>query len=204
MLTVNELHASVEEKEILKGINLHVNPGEVHAIMGPNGSGKSTLSTVIAGHEDYEVEKGNILFDGDDYLFKKYLINCNCYFDYGVGASTNWVLDNTNSTIISVDTDKKWINSINISNKSSRIKLNWINLGDLENWGRPRSYKYRDKFIDYISNVWKCFFPILFFYYFSFGNYSFYAAYSSSAKFNNHFCNLYFLIFSYKYLNLDI
>ena len=66
MLTVNELHASVEEKEILKGINLQVNPGEVHAIMGPNGSGKSTLSTVIAGHEDYAVEKGNILFDGED------------------------------------------------------------------------------------------------------------------------------------------
>ena len=66
MLTVNELHARVEEKEILKGINLQVNPGEVHAIMGPNGSGKSTLSTVIAGHEDYEVEKGNILFNGED------------------------------------------------------------------------------------------------------------------------------------------
>ena len=66
MLTVNELHASVEEKEILKGINLKVNPGEVHAIMGPNGSGKSTLSTVIAGHEDYKVEKGNILFDVED------------------------------------------------------------------------------------------------------------------------------------------
>ncbi len=66
MLTVKDLHASVEEKEILKGINLQVNPGEVHAIMGPNGSGKSTLSTVIAGHEDYEVEKGSIAFDGED------------------------------------------------------------------------------------------------------------------------------------------
>ena len=66
MLTVKDLHASVEEKEILKGINLQVNPGEVHAIMGPNGSGKSTLSTVIAGHEDYEVEKGSINFDGED------------------------------------------------------------------------------------------------------------------------------------------
>jgi len=66
MLTVNKLHASVEEKEILKGINLQVNQGETHAIMGPNGSGKSTLSTVIAGHEDYDVEKGNILFDGED------------------------------------------------------------------------------------------------------------------------------------------
>ena len=66
MLTVTDLHASVEDKEILKGINLQVNPGEVHAIMGPNGSGKSTLSTVIAGHEDYAVEKGSILFDGED------------------------------------------------------------------------------------------------------------------------------------------
>ena len=66
MLTVKDLHASVEEKEILKGINLQVNPGEVHAIMGPNGSGKSTLSTVIAGHEDYEVEIGSINFDGED------------------------------------------------------------------------------------------------------------------------------------------
>ena len=66
MLTIKDLHASVEDKEILKGINLQVNPGEVHAIMGPNGSGKSTLSMVIAGHEDYEVSKGSIVFDGED------------------------------------------------------------------------------------------------------------------------------------------
>ncbi len=66
MLTIKDLHASVEDKEILKGINLQVNPGEVHAIMGPNGSGKSTLSTVIAGHEDYVVSKGSIVFDGED------------------------------------------------------------------------------------------------------------------------------------------
>ena len=96
-----------------------------------------------------------ILFDGDDHLFKQYLINCNVYFEYGVGASTRWVLENTKSNIISVDTDKKWINTINVSNQSSRIKLNWINLGDLENWGRPKSYEYRDRFIHYISNVWK-------------------------------------------------
>ena len=73
-----------------------------------------------------------VLFDGDDYLFKQYLINCNFYFEYGVGASTSWVLKNTKSNIISVDTDKKWINTIDISNKGSRIKLNWVNLGDLE------------------------------------------------------------------------
>lgn len=66
MLKIDNLHASVEDKAILKGINLDVKPGEVHAIMGPNGSGKSTLASVIAGKEDYEVEDGDILLDGEN------------------------------------------------------------------------------------------------------------------------------------------
>ena len=66
MLSIDNLHAQVEGKKILNGIHLDVKAGEVHAIMGPNGSGKSTLSTVIAGHDDYEVTKGNILFQGTD------------------------------------------------------------------------------------------------------------------------------------------
>lgn len=66
MLEIKDLHASVEDKKILKGINLTVNPGEVHAIMGPNGSGKSTLASVIAGKEDFEVKKGNISLNGED------------------------------------------------------------------------------------------------------------------------------------------
>lgn len=68
MLTINNLHASVEEKQILKGLNLQVKPGEVHAIMGPNGSGKSTLGNVLAGKESYEVTDGEVLFDGKDLL----------------------------------------------------------------------------------------------------------------------------------------
>lgn len=66
MLQVNNLHASINDKEILKGINLEIKPGEVHAIMGPNGSGKSTLSAVIAGKEEYEVTEGNVMLNGED------------------------------------------------------------------------------------------------------------------------------------------
>ena len=65
MLTIENLHAQVEGKQILKGIDLDVKAGEVHAIMGPNGSGKSTLSSVIAGHQDYEVNQGTMLLEGE-------------------------------------------------------------------------------------------------------------------------------------------
>ena len=68
MITIKNLHASIGDKEILKGINLEIKAGEVHAIMGPNGSGKSTLSSVLAGREDYEVTQGEVIFNGKDLL----------------------------------------------------------------------------------------------------------------------------------------
>ena len=68
MLDIKNLHAGVDGKEILKGLNLSINPGEMHAIMGRNGSGKSTLANVITGREDYNVTKGDILFAGDSVL----------------------------------------------------------------------------------------------------------------------------------------
>jgi Fe-S cluster assembly ATP-binding protein len=66
MLSIKNLHASVEDKEILKGINLEIKAGEVHAIMGPNGAGKSTLASIVAGNDNYEVSQGTIELEGED------------------------------------------------------------------------------------------------------------------------------------------
>jgi Fe-S cluster assembly ATP-binding protein len=71
MLSIENLHVSVNDKPILKGIDLHVKPGEIHAIMGPNGSGKSTLSHVLAGKAGYTVTDGKIIFNGSDLLIKE-------------------------------------------------------------------------------------------------------------------------------------
>ncbi len=68
MLEIKNLQASVEDKTILKGLNLHIKAGEVHAIMGPNGAGKSTLGNVLSGREGYEVESGSVTFNGIDLL----------------------------------------------------------------------------------------------------------------------------------------
>jgi Fe-S cluster assembly ATP-binding protein len=68
MFEIENLHASIEDNEILKGVDLTINHGEIHALMGPNGSGKSTLANILAGHPAYEVTEGSIRFNGEDIL----------------------------------------------------------------------------------------------------------------------------------------
>src|SRR5882672_1142450 len=68
ILAIQNLHAGVEKKKILKGINLAIRPGEVHAIMGPNGSGKSTLASILAGRDAYDVTEGEVIYGGKDLL----------------------------------------------------------------------------------------------------------------------------------------
>ena len=68
LLEIKDLHAAIDGKDILKGLNLQIKSGEVHAIMGPNGSGKSTLAKVLAGHPSYEVTKGEVLYEGKNLL----------------------------------------------------------------------------------------------------------------------------------------
>lgn len=97
----------------------------------------------------------NLLFDGDDKVFKEMVSKVNIYGEYGVGKSTVWVSNNTNANIISVDSDKQWIKKIKpkLSSKT-QSHFFYIDLGKLEGWGRPKSYSKRDKFIKYVNSIW--------------------------------------------------
>lgn len=99
----------------------------------------------------------NKLFDGDNALYKHYVKNSNVYFEYGVGASTKFVLEETNARVIAVDTSKSWINSVMTTSKNhlSRATIIHVDLGELVSWGRPKGYSKAENFSDYTNIIWE-------------------------------------------------
>lgn len=98
------------------------------------------------------------LFDGEEnsVLFKKYLKKCRVYGEYGCGLSTQYVLDNTNCSIISVDSSDFWVNLVKSrSNNSKRLKIHYVDIGIVGEWGRPIDYKNRDNFKNYTDQLWE-------------------------------------------------
>ena len=100
--------------------------------------------------------KLTMLFDGDDSLFKDVLKTSKIFGEYGCGLSTEWVLKNTNADIVSVDSSKVWINKISSGNTAykKRLKLKYVDLGEVENWGRPVGYEKSYNFIHYFNWIW--------------------------------------------------
>ena len=101
--------------------------------------------------------KKHSLFDGDDFLFKKSIEGIKIYGEYGCGQSSKWVLSNTSSKVISVDSSKEWVKKVKKENKNykSRLIINHVDLGKVGNWGRPISYEKSYKFSDYTDFIWK-------------------------------------------------
>ena len=104
----------------------------------------------------YQSDNSNVLFDGDDFLFKEILKDAVVYGEYGCGKSTKWVLNNTLSKVIAVDTSGEWVKNIQNDNKSnnSRLNIHHSNLGDVGSWGYPTTYIRQNFFTDYTDYLW--------------------------------------------------
>lgn len=96
------------------------------------------------------------LFDGDDLLFKRYVAGARSYAEYGMGASTLWVLANTTATVHAVDTSRDWVESVRSrARQPDRLQADWIDVGPLGDWGMPLTYARRHHFRDYVEAVWR-------------------------------------------------
>ena len=96
------------------------------------------------------------LFDGDRALFERCLSNSSVYGEYGCGASTRWVLENTSIPLLGVDTDQNWIRSIDPENRyEDRLNLHWVDLGEVRAWGRPVGYGHAHRFHVYTNWIWE-------------------------------------------------
>ena len=100
--------------------------------------------------------KKNVLFHGDDDLFKREVSKVKIYGEYGVGKSTKWVLGNTEAKVIAVDTSKEWIQNVmaDCGEYFSQLNITHVDLGNLGKWGRPVSYEYASSFEDYTDTIW--------------------------------------------------
>ena len=99
-----------------------------------------------------------VLFDGDDALFKSLAKDCSTYFEYGCGKSTNWMLENTDAKIQSVDSDLSWVQKVKLNlkaNDTQRCQVNWVDIGKVGKWGYPLTFEKRENFIQYVTNLWK-------------------------------------------------
>jgi len=103
----------------------------------------------------YRRKSADFLFDGDDLLFKKLITTSKTYGEYGVGKSTRWVLNNSQASILAVDSSQAWIDVVRTGNETAkRLDIQWIDLGTLGWAGRPGSYEKRDQFWTYIESIW--------------------------------------------------
>lgn len=99
--------------------------------------------------------KDEILFRGDDALFKESVLKAKNYFEYGCGQSTSWVLTHTEANVFSVDTSQSWVLKIKNQNPSSKLHIHWTDVGELLEWGRPASYAKREYYPDYTDWLWQ-------------------------------------------------
>lgn len=111
---------------------------------------------VVAIRKMRGFENPNVLFDGDDDLFKDAITDANVYGEYGCGKSTKWVLNNTSAQVIAVDTSDAWVKVVQNDNQKNneRLNIHHSNLGEIGDWGRPTSFVKQDNFSDYTDFVW--------------------------------------------------
>ncbi len=101
-------------------------------------------------------DRPNVVFEGDDSLFKNEVSSVDIYGEYGCGKSTKWVLNNTDAQVIAVDTSSDWVDAVKNNNRINNDRLNiyHCNLGAVGGWGRPLNYDYKDSFADYTDYLW--------------------------------------------------
>ena len=112
---------------------------------------------IIGAKINEKFDNPNVLFLGDDHLFKDSVSGIGCYGEYGCGKSTKWILNNTSAKVISVDTSSEWVEEVKSDNKDNnqRLNIHYVNLGSIGNWGLPIDYSRKENFSTYTDYIWQ-------------------------------------------------